>query len=65
MKKACSIVSETLCHLEQYIKPGIKTIELDNIAEDYNLPLSDMSKSELYVQLWDKYVNQPLERVGK
>ena len=36
----------------------------DNIAEDYNLPLSDMSKSELYVQLWDKYVNQPLERVG-
>ena len=35
MKKACSIVSETLCHLEQYIKPGIETIELDNIAEDY------------------------------
>jgi len=35
MEKACSIVSETLCHLEQYIKPGIKTIELDNIAEDY------------------------------
>jgi methionyl aminopeptidase len=35
MKKACSIVSETLCHLEQYIKPGIETIELDGIAEDY------------------------------
>ena len=35
MKKACNIVSETLCHLEQYIKPGVETIELDNIAEDY------------------------------
>jgi methionyl aminopeptidase len=35
MVKACSIVSETLSHLEQYIKPGIETIELDNIAEDY------------------------------
>ena len=35
MEKACSIVSETLSHLEQYIKPGIETIELDNIAENY------------------------------
>ena len=35
MKKACNIVSETLCHLEKYIKPGVQTIELDSIAEDY------------------------------
>ena len=35
MRKACHIVSETLCHLEKYIKPGIETIELDSIAEDY------------------------------
>ena len=35
MKKAGNIVSETLCHLEQYIKPGIETIELDSIAEDF------------------------------
>jgi len=35
MKKACKIVSDTLAHLEKYIEPGIQTIELDNIAEDY------------------------------
>ena len=35
MKKACNIVSSTLSHLEQYIKPGVETIELDSIAEDY------------------------------
>ena len=35
MEKACSIVSKTLCHLEQYIQPGVETIELDNIAEEY------------------------------
>ena len=35
MKKACNIVSETLCYLEKYIKPGIETIELDSIAEDF------------------------------
>ena len=35
MKKACAIVSETLSHLEQYVKPGIETIELDSIAEDF------------------------------
>ena len=35
MKKACNIVSETLCHLEKYIKPGVETIELDSIAEDF------------------------------
>ena len=35
MKKACSIVSQTLSYLEGYIEPGIKTIELDNIAEGF------------------------------
>ena len=35
MKKAGNIVSQTLSHLEQFIKPGIETIELDSIAEDF------------------------------
>ena len=35
MEKACKIVSGTLNHLQQYIKPGVETIELDSIAEDY------------------------------
>ena len=35
MKKACNIVSQTLCHLKKYIKPGVETIELDGIAEDF------------------------------
>ena len=35
MEKACKIVSDTLAHLEKYIKPGVETIELDSIAEDY------------------------------
>ena len=35
MEKACKIVSGTLAHLQQYIKPGVETIELDSIAEDY------------------------------
>ena len=30
MKKACKVVSDTLCHLEKFIKPGVETIELDN-----------------------------------
>ena len=35
MKKAGNIVSSTLSHLEKFIKPGIETIELDSIAEDF------------------------------
>ena len=35
MKKAGNIVSQTLSHLEQFIKPGVETIELDSIAEDF------------------------------
>ena len=35
MKKACNIVSQTLCHLKKYIKPGVETIELDGIAEEF------------------------------
>jgi methionine aminopeptidase len=30
MKKACGIVSSTLCHLKQYVKPGVETIVLDD-----------------------------------
>ncbi|MCX7879350.1 MAG: type I methionyl aminopeptidase [Ignavibacteria bacterium] len=37
IEKASRIVAETLSLLEKYIKPGIETIELDKIAEDYIL----------------------------
>ena len=35
LEKAARIVAETLKLLGKYIKPGVKTIELDSIAEDY------------------------------
>lgn len=34
---ACRIVAETLGLLERYVQPGIETIELDKIAEEYIL----------------------------
>lgn len=37
IEKACRIVADTLALLEKYIKPGIETIELDRIAEDFIL----------------------------
>jgi methionyl aminopeptidase len=37
IEKACRIVADTLSLIEKYIKPGIKTIEIDKIAEDYIL----------------------------
>jgi methionyl aminopeptidase len=37
IEKSCRIVAETLVLLHKYIKPGIETIELDKIAEDYIL----------------------------
>ena len=35
IEKACRIVADTLSLLENYIKPGVTTLELDKIAEDY------------------------------
>lgn len=35
IEASCKIVSDTLVLLKQYVKPGITTIELDQIAEDY------------------------------
>ena len=35
MKIACKIVKETLDLVEKYIKPGVTTLELDKIAEDF------------------------------
>jgi len=35
IEQACRIVAETLALLEKYVKPGVETIELDKIAEDY------------------------------
>ena len=35
MRKAGKVVRDTLCMLETHIKPGVETIELDRIAEDF------------------------------
>jgi len=35
IEKACRIVAETLSLVEKNVKPGVRTIELDRIAEDY------------------------------
>ena len=35
INKSCQIVKETLETLKDFIKPGVTTIELDRIAEEY------------------------------
>jgi len=35
MRRAGKVVKDTLCMLEEYIKPGIETIELDSMAEAF------------------------------
>lgn len=35
IRESSRLAAETLKYLEQYIKPGVKTIDLDKIAEDY------------------------------
>ena len=35
MRRAGKVVRDTLCMLEAYIKPGIETIELDRLAEEF------------------------------
>jgi methionyl aminopeptidase len=37
IRESCKIVAETLQLLKSYVKPGITTLELDKIAEDYIL----------------------------
>jgi len=37
IRESCKIVAETLQLLKSYVKPGISTLELDKIAEDYIL----------------------------
>lgn len=37
IKESCQIVAEVLQLLKRYVKPGVTTIELDKIAEDYIL----------------------------
>lgn len=35
IEKSCRIVAETLVLVKQYVKPGVSTLEIDKIAEDY------------------------------
>ena len=42
MSEACRVVKDTLFLLEKYIKPGVATIELDSIAEDYIMNQKDV-----------------------
>ena len=35
IEKACRIVAETLSLVGKYVTPGVATIELDRVAEDY------------------------------
>jgi methionyl aminopeptidase len=35
IRESCRIVAETLQLLKRYVKPGVTTLELDKIAEDY------------------------------
>ncbi len=35
IRKSSALAAKTLKHLEQFVKPGVKTIELDSIAEDF------------------------------
>ena len=37
IEKACRIVADTLTLCGKYMKPGVETIEIDRIAEDYIL----------------------------
>jgi len=42
---------------------GSVYLDFDEIPEDYTMPQEGKSKSQLYVDLWDQYVQQPIERV--
>jgi methionyl aminopeptidase len=35
IRESCKIVAETLALMKSHVKPGVRTIELDQIAEDY------------------------------
>ena len=51
---------------EQFEKEGdITYLSFDEIPDDYAMPQEGKSKSELYVDLWNQFVEKPLERVEK
>jgi methionyl aminopeptidase len=37
MTKACRLAAETLNHIEKYIRPGLSTLEIDQIVHDFTL----------------------------
>ena len=37
MKATCKLASDTLCYIEQFIKPGVSTLELNDICHEYIL----------------------------
>ncbi len=57
MEKAGRIVAEVHMLLSKYIKPGIKTIELDQIAEDYILSKNARPAFKGYIVDKRKYPN--------
>jgi methionyl aminopeptidase len=50
IRESCRIVAETLQLVKAYIKPGVTTIELDKIAEDYILSNSAKAAFKGYSQ---------------
>ena len=50
IKESCRIVAETLQLLKAHVKPGISTLELDKIAEDYILSNNSIAAFKGYSQ---------------
>ena len=50
IRESCQIVAETLQLLKRYAKPGVTTIELDKIAEDYILSNNGVAAFKGYSQ---------------
>ncbi len=50
IRESCRIVAETLQLLKANVKPGISTLELDKIAEDYILSNNSIAAFKGYSQ---------------
>ena len=50
IRESCKIVAETLQLMKRYVKPGVTTLELDKIAEDYILSNNAIAAFKGYSQ---------------